>query len=53
MRDIERQRHRQSEKQASHRELDMGFSPGASGSGPDPKAGAQPLRDPGVLFFFF
>ena len=39
-----------------HREPDVGFDPGSPGSGPGPKAGAKPLRHPGIpdcfLFFF-
>ena len=31
-----------------HREPDVGFDPGAPGSSPGPKAGAKPLRHPGV-----
>ena len=37
-----------------HREPDMGFDPGSPGSRPGPKAGAKPLRHPGIpLFLFF
>ena len=44
-----------------HREPDVGFDPGSPGSRPGPKAGAKPLRHPGIplcmftnckLFFF-
>ena len=38
-----------------HREPDVGFDPGSPGSRPGPKAGAKPLRHPGippVLFQF-
>ena len=59
MRDTEkeRQRHRQMEKQAPCRELDVRLDPGTPGSRPEPKAHAQPLSHPGVphlkfLFFF-
>ena len=31
-----------------HREPDMGFDPGSPGSRPGPKAGARPLRHPGI-----
>ena len=31
-----------------HREPDAGFDPGSPGSGPGPKAGAKPLRHPGI-----
>ena len=30
------------------REPDVGFDPGSPGSGPGPKAGAKPLRHPGI-----
>ena len=44
----ERQRHRQKEKQAHHREPDVGLNPGTPGSGHEPKADAQLLSHPGV-----
>ena len=44
----ERQKHRQREKQALHREPDAGLDPGTLGSCPEPKADAQPLSHPGV-----
>ena len=47
-RERERQRHRQREKQAPCREPDVGFDPGSPGSCPGPKAGAKPLRHPGI-----
>ena len=31
-----------------HREPDVGFDPGSAGSRPGPKAGAKPLRHPGI-----
>ena len=37
-REIERQRHKQREKQAPCREPDVGLHPGSLGSGPEPKA---------------
>ena len=37
----EREAHRQ-------REPDVGFDPGSPGSRPGPKAGAKPLRHPGI-----
>ena len=40
MRDTERQKHRQREKQAPCRELDMGLNPRTLGSQPEPKADA-------------
>ena len=45
---IERQRHRQGEKQAPCREPDAGLNPGTPGSRPEPKTDAQPLSHPGV-----
>ena len=45
----QRQRHRQKEKQASHRKPDVGLDPGTLGSRPEPKVDAQPLSHPGVL----
>ena len=44
----ERQRQRQREKQAPYREPDVGFDPGSPGLYPGPKAGAKPLRHPGI-----
>ena len=48
MRDTERQRHRQREKHAPHREPDVAFNPRTLGSHPELKADAQPLSHPGV-----
>ena len=48
------QREREAETQAEgeagsmHREPDLGFDPGSPGSRPGPKAGAKPLRHPGI-----
>ena len=48
------QREREAETQAEgeagsmRREPDMGFNPGSPGSRPGPKAGAKPLRHPGI-----
>ena len=48
------ERERESETQAEgeagsmHREPDVGFNPGSPGSHPGPKAGAKPLRHPGI-----
>ena len=48
------EREREAETQAEgeagsmHREPDMGFDPGSPGSRPGPKAGAKPLRHPGI-----
>ena len=39
-----------------HREPDVGFDPGSPGSRPGSKAGAKPLRHPGIpkcLFYIF
>ena len=36
-----------------HREPDVGFDPGSPGSRPGPKAGAKPLRHPGIPKGFF
>ena len=47
-RERQRQKHRQREKQAPCREPDAGFDPGSPGSRPGPKAGAKPLRHPGI-----
>ena len=50
----ERERERGAETQAEgeagsmHREPDVGFDPGSPGSRPGPKAGAKPLRHPGI-----
>ena len=43
-----RQRHRQREKQAPGRELDVGLDPVTLGSRPEPKADAQLLSQPGI-----
>ena len=51
---IHTQRERGAETQAEgeagsmHREPDMGLDPGTPGLGPGPKAGAKPLRHPGI-----
>ena len=48
------EREREAETQAEgeagsmHREPDVGFDPGSSGSCPGPKAGAKPLHHPGI-----
>ena len=44
----ERQRHRQREKQAPHREPDVGLDPRTRGSHPEPKADTQLLSLPGI-----
>ena len=48
MRDTERQRHRQREKQAPCKEPDMGLDLRTPQSHPRPKAGTHPLSYPGV-----
>ena len=53
-REREREREREAETQAEgeagsmHWEPDVGFDPGSPGSCPGPKAGAKPLRHPGI-----
>ena len=48
------EREREAETQAEgeagsmHQEADVGFNPGSPGSCPGPKAGAKPLRHPGI-----
>ena len=55
----EREREREAETQAEgeagsmHREPDVGFDPGSPGSRPGPKAGAKPLRHPGIPIYDF
>ena len=46
----EREAETQAEREAGsmHREPDVGFDPGSPGSRPGPKAGAKPLRHPGI-----
>ena len=54
MKDWETERERAPETKAEgeagsmHREPDVGFDPGSPGSCPGPKAGAKPLRHPGI-----
>ena len=51
--------HREAETQAEgeagsmHREPDVGFDPESPGSRPGPKAGAKPLRHPGIPHIVF
>ena len=52
MRDPERQRPRQREKQAPCREHEVGLHPRTQGSRPGPKAGAKPLSHPGIPIKF-
>ena len=49
MRDTERKRHRQREKQAPGREPDAGLDSRSPGSGPGRKGGAKLLSYPGCL----
>ena len=55
----ERERENEAETQAEgeagsmHREPDVGFDPGSPGSRPGPKAGAKPLRHPGIPILLF
>ena len=60
--DSHRERERDAETQAEgeagsmHREPEVGFDPGSPGSRPGPKAGAKPLRHPGIpggVFLFY
>ena len=46
----EREAETQAEGEAGsmHREPDVGFDPGSPGPRPGPKAGAKPLRHPGI-----
>ena len=58
MRARERQRHRQKEKPAPHREPDVGLDPRTQGSWPELKVDVQPLSHPSIpkkslLFYFF
>ena len=55
MRDAERERerHRQTEKQAPCRDPNVGLDPGTPGSHPELKADAQLLSHPGVPNFYF
>ena len=53
------EREREAETQAEgeagsmHQEPDVGFDPGSPGSHPGPKAGAKPLRHPGIPLLGF
>ena len=51
----ERERGRDIEGEAGsmHWEPDVGFDPGSLGSRPGPKAGAKPLRHPGIPVYFY
>ena len=54
-REIEREAETLAEGEAGsmHWEPDVGFDPGSPGSRPGPKAGAKPLRHPGIPFILF
>ena len=51
----EREAETQAEREAGsmHREPDVGLDPASPGSRPGPKAGAKPLRHPGIPPLFF
>ena len=48
MREREAETQAEGEAGSMHREPDVGFDPGSPGSRPGPKAGAKPLRHPGI-----
>ena len=48
MRAREAETQAEGEAGSMHRENDVGFDPGSPGSRPGPKAGAKPLRHPGI-----
>ena len=51
MRETEAETQAEGEAGSMHREPDVGFDPGSPGSRPGPKAGAKPLRHPGIPLF--
>ena len=51
MREREAETQAEGEAGSMHREPDVGFDPGSPGSRLGPKAGAKPLRHPGIPFF--
>ena len=55
MREREAETQAEGEAGSIHREPDVGFDPGSPGSRPGPKAGAKPLRHPGIpnSFIFY
>ena len=59
MRDTQRKRESEAETQAEgeagsmNREPEVGFDPASPGSRPGPKAGAKPLRHPGIPYLSF
>ena len=48
MREREAETQAEGEAGSMHREPDVGLDPGSPGSRPGPKAGAKPLRHPGI-----
>ena len=48
MRDTQKQRHRQRDKQSPYREPNAELDPRTPGSRPEPKADVQPLSHPGT-----
>ena len=52
-RDREAETQAEGEAGSMQREPDMGFDPGSPGSRPEPKAGAKPLRHPGIPTYCF
>ena len=48
MREREAETQAEGEAGSMPREPDVGFDPGSPGSSPGPKAGAKPLRHPGI-----
>ena len=53
MRDTERQRYRQREKQVAHRKPEARLNPWTLRSRPELKAVTQPLSHPGIPLIFF
>ena len=48
-----KQQREEGEAGSMHWEPDVGFDPGSPGSRPGPKAGAKPLRHPGIPIYYF
>ena len=53
MREREAETQAEGEAGSMHREPNVGFDPGSPGTRPGPKAGAKPLRHPGIPTFVF
>ena len=53
MRNTQRQKHREREKQAPWKEPDVGLNPRTPGSCPEPNVDAQPLNHPGAPLYPF